>query len=73
VNCRGRTMHALGKYDCYFTPDHFLELLELQRRSVEWLITAKSTRTELRAIDPKPLADDAVAILLKLRVRQLRN
>ncbi len=70
---RNKAMSALGAGERRFTPSDFLDLLELQRRSVEWLITAKLTRTELHAIDAKPLADDAVAMLLKLRTRQLRN
>jgi hypothetical protein len=56
-----------------FTPADFLKLLELQRRSVEWLITAKSIGTKLGAVEAKPLANDAIAMLLKLRVNQLHN
>jgi hypothetical protein len=56
-----------------FTRAHFLKLLELQRRSIQWLITAKSTSTKLGAVDAKPLANYAVAMLLKLRAKQLHN
>ena len=56
-----------------FTPADFLKLFELQRRSVQWLITAKSTGTELGAVNANLLANDAVVMLLKLRAKQLRN
>ncbi len=56
-----------------FTPGHFLELLELQRCWIEWLIIAMLARTERRAIDTKTMADEAISLMLKLRMRQLRN
>jgi hypothetical protein len=73
VSCHGKAMHALGECDCYFTPTQFLELLELQRRFVQWLITARQTRAELRTINAQTLADDTIVLMLKLRARQLRN
>jgi hypothetical protein len=56
-----------------FTRADFLKLLELQRRSVQWLIIAKLSGIEPGAVDVRPLANDAVAMLLKLREKQLCN
>ncbi len=70
---RGKAMDPLRECECCFTPGHFLELLELQRRWIEWLIIAMLARTERRAINTKTLADDAISLVLKLRTRQLRN
>ena len=51
-----------------FAPADFLKLLELQRRSVQWLITDKFIGTKLCAVDAKPLANDAIAMLLRLQL-----
>jgi hypothetical protein len=53
-----------------FTAERFAVMLEIERRLMEVVITAIITRAELRKIN---LADDTVAALLELRVRQLRN
>jgi hypothetical protein len=58
---------------CCFTLDHFLDLLELPRHFVQWLVTTLRTRAERRAINTKALADDAVTMLLELRAWQLRD
>jgi hypothetical protein len=31
MSCRGKAMHALGEFECYFKPADFLDLLELHR------------------------------------------
>jgi hypothetical protein len=55
------------------TPDHFLDLLERERRWCELLITAMFTRIALRELDQKILADDAVSLTLEVRWKALRN
>jgi hypothetical protein len=56
-----------------FTPADFLQLLELQRRFVQWLVIAMHTRAELRTTNAQTLADETIVLMLKLRARQLRN
>jgi hypothetical protein len=56
-----------------FTPDHFLALIEKERRWCELLITAILTRRELQDLNIKLVADDTVAVALEQRARWLRN
>ncbi len=56
-----------------FSPSDFTELLELQRRSMQWLLTAIITRDELRRDAFRTLADTAITVALKVRLQQLRN
>jgi hypothetical protein len=56
-----------------FTPDHFLALVERERRWCELLLTAIATRRELRDLNIKLADDDTVAVALKKRARWLRN
>jgi hypothetical protein len=56
-----------------FSPSDFAELLELQRRSMQWLLTATVTRDELRRDEFRTLADTAITVALKVRLQQLRN
>jgi hypothetical protein len=63
----------MGECDCTFTPNHFLELLQRERRWCELLITAILTRRELHNLDFKLLADDTIAVVLANRARWLRT
>jgi GAF domain-containing protein len=56
-----------------FSPSDFAELLELQRRSMQGLLTAIATRDELRRAEFRTLADTTIAVALKVRLQQLRN
>jgi hypothetical protein len=56
-----------------FSPSDFAELLELQRRSMQWLLTAIVSRDELRRDEFRTLADTAITVALKVRLQQLRN
>jgi len=56
-----------------FAANDFAELLELQKRSMQWLIIAMQTRAELRISDPRIIAGVSIPVMLKLRVWQLRN
>jgi hypothetical protein len=56
-----------------FRPEHFLNLLQRERRWCELLITAILTRRELHNLDIKLVADDTIAVALKNRARWLRN
>jgi hypothetical protein len=56
-----------------FSPSDFAELLELQRRSMQWLLTAIVSRDELRRDEFHSLADTVISVALKVRLQQLRN
>jgi hypothetical protein len=56
-----------------FTPDHFLALVERERRWCELLINAMLTRAELRSLGVRLLTDNTVAAALTMRGRALRN
>ena len=56
-----------------FSPSDFAELLEFQRRSMQWLLTAIVTRDELRRDEFRTLAETAITVALKVRLQQLRN
>ncbi len=56
-----------------FSPSDFAELLELQRRSMQWLLTAIVTRDKQRRDEFRTLADPAITVALKVRLQQLRN
>jgi hypothetical protein len=56
-----------------FSPSDFAELLELQRRWMQWLLTAIVSRDELRRDAFRSLAETAISVALKVRLQQLRN
>jgi hypothetical protein len=56
-----------------FTPDHFLAMVERERRWCELLISAMLTRAELRSLGVRLLTDNTVAAALTMRGRALRN
>jgi hypothetical protein len=67
-----------GERERCFTTDHFVEVLELERRTIEWFITTMRIRDALRAngAETTPhlwLTDEVLAVTLKLRTQQLRN
>jgi hypothetical protein len=56
-----------------FSLSDFAELLECQRRSMQWLLSAMVTRDELRHDQFHALAETAISVALKVRLQQLRN
>ena len=56
-----------------FSPSDSAELLEFQRRSMQWLLSAMVTRDELSRDEFRTLADIAITVALKVRLQQLRN